>query len=89
MTAQSGLPQVVARVLQQVGALTGYPTAGASAASRTDDGWQLEVDVVEVSRVPATTSLLATYEVQASDGGDVLSYRRVRRFHRNATDGER
>jgi hypothetical protein len=43
----------------------------------------LQVEVVEVARIPDSTSVMATYEVQASDDGELLSYRRVRRYYRN------
>jgi hypothetical protein len=87
MTAQASLAAVVAQVLQQMALLTGRPADGASAVRRVDDGWQIDVDVVEVERVPASTSVLATYEVEADSAGNVTGYHRVRRFHRNAADG--
>jgi hypothetical protein len=44
------------------------------------------VDVLEVSRIPDTTSLLASYEVQLDKQGELVECRRVRRYRRGAAD---
>lgn len=51
-----------------------------------DKNWRVCVDVVEVARIPDTTSLMATYEVDLDEDGDLLGYRRVRRYHRGSAD---
>jgi hypothetical protein len=51
-----------------------------------DDGWCVLVDVLEVPRIPDTTSLLAIYEVQLDNEGELKEYRRVRRYRRGAAD---
>jgi hypothetical protein len=66
--------------------LTGHPVDGVSAVSREDDGWRVHVDVLEVARIPDTTSLLATYEVELDEDGRLLRYRRLRRYRRCSTD---
>lgn len=50
------------------------------------DGWIVNVDVLEVARIPDTTSLLATYEVELDPAGDLLQYRRIARYRRGAQD---
>lgn len=57
-----------------------------SAVSRSEDGWLVHVDVLELPRIPDTTSLLATYEVDLDERGELRQYRRVRRFRRGAAD---
>ncbi|MEV0600423.1 gas vesicle protein [Streptomyces sp. NPDC050315] len=60
---------------------------GVSAVCRSEnDGWIVNVDVLEVARIPDTTSLLATYEVELDSAGDLLQYRRVARYRRGAQD---
>ncbi|MFF3171068.1 gas vesicle protein [Streptomyces sp. NPDC057900] len=66
--------------------LIGHPAEGVSAVRREDDGWCVVVDVLEVPRIPDTTSLLASYEVQLDRDGELLQYRRVRRYRRGAAD---
>ncbi|MET9778112.1 gas vesicle protein [Streptomyces sp. NPDC006367] len=60
---------------------------GVSAVRRSeDDGWIVDVDVLELARIPDTTSLLATYEVELDASGDLLQYRRIARYRRGAQD---
>ena len=53
---------------------------------RTPDGWSVLVDVVDVERVPATMSVMATYRLETDEDGELLGYERLRRFARSATD---
>lgn len=86
---EPGVRSIARGAVEQLAELTGRPPDGVSAARRTEEGWRLEIDVVEVERIPASTSVLATYQVELDPGGNLLSYERVRRYHRNATDGDR
>lgn len=67
--------------------LIGHPAEGSSQVGRSEDkNWRVCVDVVEVPRIPDTTSLMATYEVDLDEHGDLLGYRRLRRYHRGTAD---
>lgn len=66
--------------------LIDHPTEGVSAIRRSDDGWCVVVDVLEVARIPDTTSLLASYEVRLDEDGELMEYSRVRRYRRGAAD---
>ncbi|CAM5521560.1 gas vesicle protein [Streptomyces hirsutus] len=80
-------PEHAARTaLQSLEGLIDHPAEGVSAVRRSDDGWCVVVDVLEVPRIPDTTSLLASYEVQLDRDGELLEYRRVRRYRRGAAD---
>lgn len=72
--------------LQTLAGLIDHPAEGVSAVRRSDDGWCVVVDVLEVPRIPDTTSLLASYEVRLDRTGELLEYRRVRRYRRGAAD---
>ncbi|MDI1454966.1 gas vesicle protein GvpO [Streptomyces sp. NPDC003388] len=56
------------------------------AVRRTEQGWCVAVDVLEVARIPDTTSLLATYEVELDESGRPAEYRRVCRYHRGTAN---
>lgn len=80
-------PEYAARAAcQRLEGLIGHPAEGVSAVRRTDDGWCVVVDVLEVARIPDTTSLLASYEVQLDKDGELMEYSRVRRYRRGAAD---
>ncbi|GGZ08626.1 gas vesicle protein [Streptomyces nitrosporeus] len=71
---------------QSLERLIGHHTEGVSAVRRHEDGWCVVVDVLEVPRIPDTTSLLASYEVLLDQDGELLEYSRVRRYRRGAAD---
>ena len=77
MVARSAVSQLVEMTGQEVEGITGL--------ERTDDGWKVEVEVLELRRVPNTTDVLATYEVLVDDDGDLQGYRRLDRYSRGDT----
>jgi hypothetical protein len=64
--------------------LTGREAEGITGVERTDDGWKVQVEVVELRRIPDTTDMLALYEIETDGDGDVQGYRRLRRYVRGA-----
>ena len=80
--------QVAARAAQQLLELTGKESEGVTGLGKGDDGWTVEVEVVEVRRIPNTTDVLALYEVTTDERGDLLGYRRLRRYARGTPGGE-
>ncbi|MET7933821.1 gas vesicle protein [Streptomyces sp. NPDC005322] len=83
---ESGPAEVAERACKRLASLITHPPEGVSAVSRAEDGWLVSVDVLEVPRIPDTTSLLATYEVRMDRRGELQEYRRVRRYRRGAAD---
>ncbi|MDH2415876.1 gas vesicle protein [Nocardioides sp. CER19] len=68
--------------------LIGHEIEGITAVHRDDDGWVVEVDLLELRRIPATTDVIATYHVTVDENGDLVGYRRKHRFVRgNVGDG--
>lgn len=83
----SGAEAAAEEAARCLGKLTGRIAEGCSEVTPTeDDGWLVSVDVVEVARIPDTTSLMATYEVQLTGDGSLRGYRRVRRYCRGVAD---
>jgi hypothetical protein len=80
-------PEEAARAAcERLEGLISHRTEGVSGVRHTEDGWCVLVDVLEVPRIPDTTSLLAIYEVQLDEEGELTEYRRVRRYRRGAAD---
>ncbi|MFI9168522.1 gas vesicle protein [Streptomyces lincolnensis] len=78
--------EVLRDACAQLGELTGMSVESASAFEQTEDGWSLEVEVLELARVPDTMSLLASYRVDVDSRGQLTGYRRVRRYERGRAD---
>jgi hypothetical protein len=51
-----------------------------------DSGWKVTVQVVELSRIPHSTDVLGTYTVTLDRNGELIGYRRTRRYHRNQAE---
>ncbi len=62
------------------------PHAVTGIRSRGDGGWSVLVDVVELARIPDSTSVMATYRVDIDADGELGACERLRRFTRGATD---
>lgn len=72
---------------QEFQELTGLEVEGISGFEQTDDGWDLTVETLELRRVPDTMSLLATYSVELDSTGEIMGYRRTKRYTRGRSDG--
>jgi Gas vesicle synthesis protein GvpO len=71
----------------QFGLVTGLtPHAVTGVRSRPGGGWSVLVDVVELARIPDSTSVMATYRVDVDGDGELSACERLRRFTRGATD---
>ncbi|MEU6916655.1 gas vesicle protein [Streptomyces olindensis] len=81
--------EVLRQARGQLAELTGMDAESVSSFEQTDQGWSLEVEVLELERVPDTMSLMASYEVELDPQGQLTGYRRVRRYERGRADARR
>lgn len=81
--------QVLRQAREQLAELTGMEAESVSSFEQTSEGWALEVEVLELERVPDTMSLMASYQVELDPDGDLTGYRRVRRYERGRADGRK
>ena len=71
----------------QFGVVTGMTShAVPGVRTRADGGWSVLADVVELARIPDSTSVLATYRVDVDAAGELTACERLRRFTRGTTD---
>ncbi|MEV0015738.1 gas vesicle protein GvpO [Streptomyces tendae] len=78
--------EVLREARAQLAELTGMTAESVSSFEQTEEGWALEVEVLELERVPDTMSLMASYQVELDDEGQLTGYRRVRRYERGRAD---
>ncbi|WP_269855931.1 gas vesicle protein GvpO [Streptomyces sp. RPT161] len=71
---------------RQLGELLQCQTVQVSAVKATEAGWSANVEVVEVERIPETTSVMASYRVALDSDGELISYERTRRYARGQLD---
>ena len=72
--------------LRQAAELTGKDPEGITGVEPTEDGWVVTIDVVEDHRIPSSSDLLSTYETEIGPDGELVAYRRVRRYTRGRGD---
>ncbi|MFF2204026.1 gas vesicle protein [Streptomyces sp. NPDC058145] len=78
--------EVLREARAQLAELTGLQPESVSSFEQTEDGWSLEMEVLELERVPDTMSLMASYQVELDEEGQLTGYRRVRRYERGRAD---
>lgn len=81
--------EVAQEGLQQIAELTGKQPEGVTGVEPADEeGWVVGVEVVEDRRIPSSTDVLAIYEIEFDSTGELVSYRRIRRYARGRGDSE-
>jgi len=80
--------EAVEHARKELEELMGRPVEAVLGMERDDDdgGWVVTVQVVELARIPNSTDVLGAYVVQVDDEGEVVGYRRAKRYHRNQAD---
>jgi hypothetical protein len=79
-------PEAMRNAIEQLAELLGRAPESVSALKPTEEGWEAQVEVLELERVPQTTSVMAAYRVALDPAGKLLAYERGRRYTRAQVD---
>lgn len=74
--------QVVERAVEYMSEMTGQEPEVVTAVEPDDGGWHVEMELLELARIPQTTDVLGSYEVDLNAEGEPQGYHRTRRYHR-------
>ena len=75
--------QLAQRARRELSEITGLEAESVTSLARAEDGtWRVTVELLELSRVPETDDVLGSYEVEFDESGELLGYRRLRRYAR-------
>ncbi|MEV5827899.1 gas vesicle protein [Spirillospora sp. NPDC052242] len=66
--------------------LGAQPDSVSALQPRDGGGWVADVEVVEIERIPDTSSVMATYRVTLDPRGELVGYERTRRYARGQLD---
>lgn len=80
--------KVAREAMDQLAELTNHDVEGVVGVQREEENWLVTVEVLENERIPSTTDVLAEYEVELDDEGELLSYARTRRYVRGRARDE-
>ncbi|WP_283133146.1 gas vesicle protein GvpO [Rhizohabitans arisaemae] len=72
--------------LRHIAELTAREVEGVTLVKPAEEGWLVDVEVVEDRHIPSSGDVLALYEAELDSEGDLLSYRRLRRYRRGSGD---
>lgn len=75
--------ELIQRAREQLEEMMGRPVDAVLGMEPHGEGSVVTVQVVELQRVPASTDVLGSYEITVDGDGDVVAYRRTRRYYRN------
>jgi hypothetical protein len=80
---------VAGRARELLRSVRGVEAESVSGIGRTSsNGWKVTLEVVELRRIPESTDVLASYEVELDGDGGFLGFSRGRRYSRSqAEDG--
>ena len=83
------MSQLIRQTRDTLEVLTGFPVDSVTSVRRDGEGWVVEVQLVELQRIPASTSVLGSYRVTLDADGELVEYERTHRYYRNqATEAE-
>jgi hypothetical protein len=78
-------PQAAREASKQLSELTNLKLDSVSAVDKKESGWHVTVNLVELSRIPHSTDVLGSYEVELDLEGNLESYQRGPRYLRDQT----
>ena len=74
--------QIAQIVKEQLAELTCFKPDTVSSVSKNEQGWHVLVEMIEMKRIPEGSDMLATYETLADDQGNLIKFKRTRRYLR-------
>ncbi|HET6877498.1 MAG TPA: gas vesicle protein [Jatrophihabitans sp.] len=80
---------VARRASDELADLLDREPEGIVSVERTDDGWRVGVEFVDVRRIPETADVLVEYSVDTDRSGGLVGYHRVRRYLRGRPEDGR
>jgi Gas vesicle synthesis protein GvpO len=80
------MTQALRAAAGQLAELLGTEPGAVSALKPTESGWCADVEIVEIARIPDTTSVMASYRVELDRRGQITGYERTRRYARGRVD---
>ena len=80
------LAEVATQARELLRSLRGVEAETVSGIGRTPNGWKVTLEVVELRRIPESTDVLASYEVELDGDGKFLGFSRGHRYNRSQAE---
>lgn len=72
-----GMAQIVKSARSELNALTGLEVSSTIEVVKEDEQWRVVLEVVEKHSIPEGMDILASYETQLDEEGNMLEFRRT------------
>lgn len=80
--------EAIRRAVEEISGLLGAEVHAVVGVERLEDLWLVTIEIIELERIPLTTSIVAAYQVDLDSSGELVAYRRVGRYVRGRTQEE-
>lgn len=80
--------QAAERATEYLSEVTGQEPEVVIAVEPDGDEWHVQLELLELARIPDTTDVLGLYQVDLDAGGEPIGHHRTGRYHRGLV-GER
>lgn len=82
------MTEILDRAKKQLVDTTGLKAVSVTRAFEDEEGWHVGVEMLEMSRIPSATDVLADYEVLLNESGGMRRFERKRTRLRGETGEE-
>jgi hypothetical protein len=83
-----GAREAIRKAVEEISGLLGAEVHAVVGVERLEDLWLVTIEIIELERIPLTTSIVAAYQVDLDSTGELVAYRRVGRYVRGRTQEE-
>lgn len=80
------IPKLVERAREDLSSLTGLELGSTLSVTKDEQGWKVQVEMVEKKSLPDGMDILATYEALMDGEGDMIEFKRMAMRKRIDTD---
>ena len=79
------LPSIVTRTAAVLSDVTGLKPVEVTGIAPDDQGWRLQVELLELAKIPPSSDVIAEYEVMVDCEGGLRSFQKMRSRLRSET----
>ena len=72
------IKKLVEQAKSQLGEVTGLKPVTVTGTFKDEQGWHIEMDMLEMSRIPPATDVLGDYDVLVDEDGNMVKFERKR-----------
>ncbi len=77
MVIRRNIVQIAKGIKEDIRLVTGFEALSVVSLERAEEGWEGQVEVTELRRVPDTQNIVGVYEVILDSEGSLLSWERL------------